>query len=122
MLYGIWRKWTVKPLPSSVHDQKVTVTAGELVDLYKVVNEQLDIVVRSADFLKIEAHPSSVTGSIGNHAKRVLFDVFRLHQPDVFVDMKLVKGSSNDRHIFAAATNAAGCLNLVPYLLGCRVR
>ena len=76
----------------SADDRKATVTAGELVDLYKVVKKQHDIVVRSTDFLKIEAHPSSVKSSIGYHARQLLFHAFRLHQPNACVDMKLIKG------------------------------
>ena len=37
----------------------IAVTAGELVDLYKVIKVEPDIVVRSAAFLKLEAHASA---------------------------------------------------------------
>ena len=92
---------------------KTTVTAGELVDLYKVIKVEPDIIVRNADLLKIEAHTVAMAECIGSHAKHVLFHTFRLHQPHVCVDMKFINGK--DRHVFAAAKYPAGGLKLVSY-------
>ena len=92
---------------------QVTVTAGELVDLYKVTKELPDTIVRSAGILKIQDNPSSRTEAITCHAKHMLYQAFRLQQPHVLVDMKLVKGK--DMHVFAADKYTTGGLKLVPY-------
>ena len=92
---------------------KKEVTTGELVDLYKSVKLEADIVVRSADFRKIEQHPLAITECFTNHARQLLFHAFRLYQPSVAVDMKLIKG--RDRHLFAACNYQTGTLKLVPY-------
>ena len=91
----------------------ITVTAGELVDLYKIVKVEPDILVRNADLLKIEAHTAAMADAIGSHARQVLFHAFRLHQPHACVDMKFIKGK--DRHVFAAAKYPTGGLKLVSY-------
>ena len=91
----------------------IAVTGGELVDLYKVTKVEPDIVIRSADFLKVEDHASARIDCISSQSKQLLFHAFRLQQPRVRVDMKCIKG--RDRHIFAADKYLTGGLKLVPY-------
>ena len=88
-------------------------TTGELVDLYKVSKVEEDIVVRTADFLKIEKHSDAKLNAVCNQMRLWLYHAFRLHQPHVHVDLKLTYG--RHRHVFAAAEYEAQQLTLVPY-------
>ena len=91
----------------------IAVTGGELVDLCKVIKVEPDIVVRSADFLKVENNALARLECISSQSKQLLFEAFRLHQPHACVDMKFVKGK--DRHVFAAGKYPTGGLKLVRY-------
>ena len=88
-------------------------TPGELVDLYKVSQVAEHLVVRSANFLKIGDHLGTKTMCIKSYVHLLLYHAFRLHQPRVYVDLKLTAGK--ERHVFAARAYQAGALKLVPY-------
>jgi len=94
-------------------DTSKTVTPGELVDLYQKVQIEPDVVVRSADFLKAEAHPEVTVEYLKNMAKLFLLHAFRLNQPMVKVDFKFTAGRF--RHIFSGDKYSPGTLKLVPY-------
>ena len=63
--------------------------------------------------IRLQDTSVSRTDIIASHAKLLLHHAFRLHQPNVRVDMKLIKGK--DVHVFAADNYPTGGLKLVPY-------
>ena len=60
--------------------KKITVTTGELVDLYKVVKVEPDVLVRSADFLKFEDDASARTKYFSSYAEQLLFQCVCRHE------------------------------------------
>ena len=92
--------------------QARVVSLRQLVDLFRLVEVRYDIVARSADFKKLEEHPDAKQDLIRSTARGVLGDIFRLHQPNVHVDLKL---TAKGKHVFAAQNYAKGGLKNVPY-------
>ena len=94
-------------------DKMVTVTAYELVNLYKVWKHESDIFVRSGELLQIEDHAPVRAKYASTAAEQVLLQAYRLNQPNVAVNVKLTKDRNS--HVFAADKYPIGGLKLVPY-------
>ena len=95
-------------------DDTTTVTAGELVDLYKVVKVEPDILVRSTQFRNIQALTRTTVEAIGVYAKAVLAHAYQLQFPKTCVDAKFGRGGK-DKFVFAGAKYPTSGLKLVPY-------
>ena len=89
-------------------------TPGQLADSDEVSTAEDDIVVKSNELLKFEHHSYAVTSYITSVAKYVLAHTFRLYQPTVSVDLKIM-ADKGGTCIFAAKEYQKGTLHLVPY-------
>ena len=99
-------------LYADAHNSRRHVSAGQLVDLFQLVEVRQDIWAKSAEFKKLEEHPDAKQDLIRFTARGVLGDIFQLHEPNVHVDLQI---TPIGKRVFAAQKYAKGGLKLVPY-------